>query len=778
MAFAVLAAALFVFYASFLTGRCFLWEDLLYMTYPAFNCLATALASGRFPMWVPGLHDGTPLFCEPWVYYPPIWSLALFVREGHLSSLVIQWYSVGQILMGGMFMYLFLAGHRLVRWASIAGAVLFACSGFLSLHIVHGGLGHAFLWLPLELYFVRRIVNRQSPEWSYLGLILSIMMSFLAGFPQYVLYNAYFMGLYWLYLVALGWRGGTRPVPHGGLAWMGRLALEGLKIAGVMVVVALLCMVVILPLFQAWGETPRQEYGFDKIADESMPWYYLIHGVVANFFGASNGDGCGVPYWGFNKDTQAYRIWHGGYWMYMEFAFYAGQLALIAVVVGFANARRLWRERRELVFFLFALPPLVLLMLGRYGLLYTLFFKLVPGFSLFRTPPRISALVSFCSVVVVAMVFDAVLQRRPELGLRRPLLAAGGAFLAFFGWFALFGVDRFPELASPALWSNACAETVISMGFFAVLAAGLLLVASARFNALKPVLAPLLVGVAFFDLYHALHHFHQGSVPPEKYYADRNGLVSQMVQMRDQNGPFRLAQLRDGKISEEIIFPRNTAYLYPGLEVLEGYLMFNLNGYIAFNAVTNDRVRLDIQNVGLIANADPASGRVALMRYTNALPRVKFYDRVKSYADVKPLCAALDAGTLDYRRELGVMEGDQRRYTLPVNAGPGIAPARVSLTQKTPEWYQIAYETARPGVVFISESFYPGWEADGGRRPIIKVFGAFKGIVITEAGKGVIDVRFSPASLRHGVVISGTTLLVLLITVAALAWRRRRQVPL
>ncbi len=774
IAIAFLVICLGIFYFSFLCGRSYLWEDLLYMSYPAANFFATSLASWHFPLWLSGLHNGTPLFCEPWIYYPFIWGMALFVTDGHLTSLAIQWYLVGQLFMAGFFTYIFLAAHRLNVWASIAGAIVMVFSGFLSLHIVHGGMGHAFLWLPLELYFVKRIVENRSPERDYVFLILSIVMSFLAGFPQYILYNGYFMAAYWLFMVSQGgFQMGCGESSR--CRWVVSLFLECLKMAGVMLVVALLCLFVILPLAQAWGETPRQEYGFDMIADQSTPWYYLIHGLVANFFGASNGNGSGVPFWGFNKDTLEYKTWHGGYWMYMEFAFYAGQMAILALVIATANIRRLWSGRRELVFFLVALGPLVLLMLGRYGLLYNVFFHVVPGFSIFRSPSRIGGLVDFCAAVVVAMLLDVLMKKTMVLRVRKPLLVSVVLYMVFFLWLTIFGTTRFPELEQAPLWSNALTETSISFVLYCLMALVISMIVWSKAARYMSYFAVVLVGLTFFDLYLALHHFHQGTIQPEKYYADKNGLISQMVKMREQSGPFRFAQLRDGIISEEVIFPRNTAYLYPGFEVLEGYLMFNLNSFSAFSSITNQQARLDIQNVGVVANAERATGRVSLSRYTNSLPRVKFYRNVRAYPDVKALCADLDSGRLDYRREIGLLRDDCVTYGINTTAPPVQAEAQIHFIPKNPDEYQISYNTVTPGIIFISETFYPGWEADAGRYPIIRAFGAFKGIVISQAGQGVITVRFRPRVLILGLAISFTTLVVVLGIMTVCIVRRKKR---
>jgi hypothetical protein len=766
----VLSVLLGIFYFNCLGGRSFLWEDVLYMAYPQLSYLATSMASGHFPLWLHGLRCGMPFFSEPLVYCPFYWGLAFSVFDGRLPSVAIQWCFVAQYLLGGFFTFLFLRANRMGLWAGVTGSIVFVFSGFMSLHMIHGTVGPTMVWLPLELLFVNNLVERRQTGRSVIYLILSIWMSLLAGFPQSFVYNAYFLAAYWLFLV---WQ---RDSPAGVMMWMGRGICEALKMFGVFLTVGFLGAIVILSTVQCWSLSSRQEFGFAQISDQSLPWYYLIHGLVPNFFGATNGDGSGIPFWGFNKDTLEYATWHGGAWMYWEFGFYAGQLALIAIAVLTFNVRRLWAERRDAVFFLAMIPLVLWLMLGRYGGLFNIFYHIVPGFSMFRTPARIGCLFDFSAAVLVAFLVDAVMRGKPVLELRRPFLALGGIYGILICGVLLYGSDLFPELKDPRLFSHAATQMGLSVGLFLITAILLIWIkrlVERRNNTgakveggsgwVTQTLVGSLVALTFFDLYLAFHKFHQGKTKPEAYFADRNGLIAQMTKLREQEGPFRFAQLRDGKISEEVVFPRNIGYLYPGYEALEGYILFNLKEYGSFSGITNERIRLDIQNVGVIANLDSKTRQVGLMRYTNSLPRAKFYHDISVYADAKGLYGDLEAGRLDYHRTLGVLRDECVKYGVSTAAPPAGAEAKIHFTPINSDQYQIFYQTTAPGVIFISESFYPGWEANAGQYPVIHAFGAFKGIVIPKAGSGVITVRFFPEILWAGLAISGVTLLGLVL---------------
>lgn len=770
----ILLALMAIFYASFITGEGFLWEDQLYMSYPMVGHLVATLASGHFPLWLSGLHDGIPFYSDLGVqtFYLPAWLLVFFVEQGRLSSVVCQWYYLLHLVLAGVFSYAFLKANKLTVWAAVCGMIVFVFSAFLSLHFTQTAVFMTLIWLPAELYFVNRIVGGAGRWGSYYGLIVCLCLSFLTTFPQVLMYNSYLLAAYWMFSY---W---VRKIQESRLSvWLviRNSVVEVLKIGGVFVVVILLGAVQFIPAVENWSYSARQQFGFAQIADESLPWYYLLHGFVPNFFGMSGGAGGVVPFWGFNKETQAYVNWHSGAWQYWEFGYYAGQLALMTVVVFAFNFKRLWTARRKQMFFFCALLPIFWLMLGRYGGLFNVFYHVVPGFSLFRTPARIGCLLDFCLAVTVAVFVDVLLERKVTLNFRRPLIFLAGLYGFLLIGFLMAGESIFLELKNPVYWTHAMKQLAVSITLFIVIA-GLLAIVVKAGGVKTRLLGVAGLGLAtFIDLYLTFHHFHTGTVNPEQYFADRNNLIAQMADMRARTEPFRFAQLRNGAISEEIVLPRNTAYLYPSLEVLEGYLLFNLRDHSEFNSITNQQARLAIQNVRVVANVDQKTGRVGVMVTTNSLPRAKFYHHIRAYDDAKRLYGDLGSGRLDYWRQIGISRDDARLYGISLAEPSSDAKAEVRFIAKTPEEYQISYNTTAPGIIFISESFYPGWVADNGKRPIVKTFGAFKGIVISEPGQGLITVRFAPQVFYVGLAISLSALVVLIIVAGFVFWRSRKE---
>ncbi len=68
---------------------------------------------------------------------------------------------------------------------------------------------------------------------------------------------------------------------------------------------------------------------------------------------------------------------------------------------------------------------------------------------------------------------------------------------------------------------------------------------------------------------------------------------------------------------------------------------------------------------------------------------------------------------------------------------------------------RVGVETPKPGLLVLADTYYPGWKAtvDGEKSEIHAVDGAFRGVFVPE-GKHQVVFRFSPASIKIGLVLS------------------------
>ena len=93
------------------------------------------------------------------------------------------------------------------------------------------------------------------------------------------------------------------------------------------------------------------------------------------------------------------------------------------------------------------------------------------------------------------------------------------------------------------------------------------------------------------------------------------------------------------------------------------------------------------------------------------------------------------------------------------------------------ERVELRTSTSRPGLLVLTDSFFPGWKAtvDGEDAPVHRVDYLVRGVRVP-AGRHTVRFRYEPASWRAGWIVSLVALLVVLAAVAVGLRRRRAAV--
>ena len=764
VAVAVLALLLALFYWGFLLGRHFIWDDTLEEFYPGVNYFATSIHAGRFPLWFPGVRDGSPFYSDIQlaVFYPLQWVLVPFVQDGRLPYLVYQWYIVFHYLLGGLFMYAFLKQAKLSPMAALSGALVFCLSGFSSLRIVQAVMIQVYIWLPLQLLFVHRLTAGAGRR-AWLGLVGTMVMSLLAGYPQVTLYCWYSVIAYWLYRCwsvrrkdGADWRTAIRRVAGKDVP----------KLAGTFVIVFGLSAVMVLPAAESWWHTSRPRQTFEQLSDASLPYHQLLTLSVPNFFGKTRSTKPPVPFWGF--DPQSLTVTKTltesgirGFWQYWEFGAYTGQIFWLALLLILFNWRSI-EDKLTVRFFLATWVVAIWFMLGRYGGLYTVLYHVLPGVSLFRGAARMSCIATFAAAVLVAYAVDLLRRRAPTLRYWPVFLPAAGCAglalaLSVSGQHLAEGLRNLDRLN----WSRQ--ETSFALIVSILCALVVVGVVRARRGWIAIVCLGSLLVISVADFYHAYGDFQRGRSSPDTYYPKTARWLQLVEEYRERHGPSRFGQILKGGVSEELIAARNLPYFHDYLEVPEGYISFSPDNVATFQSITNEPVKAAIQNIKVRAEVDEHD-KFQFGTRTNILPRVKFFTRIRRYDSNTALLDALERGEIDWHNEAAVSGpptvgeprwSDQDQVTDTND--------EVQLDSLTPESYAITYNVSRPGIVFVSQTFYPGWMANDGHVKLVEVFGAFQGVVIPEAGRGRVVVRFSPSVLKLGITVT-------ILSAAVAAW--------
>ena len=197
------------------------------------------------------------------------------------------------------------------------------------------------------------------------------------------------------------------------------------------------------------------------------------------------------------------------------------------------------------------------------------------------------------------------------------------------------------------------------------------------------------------------------------------------------------------------------------------------------------RGRLAVRAISLVG-AEPGAERVVdlssdlklvylgdakIYEHRSALPRAFIVGRVRLASDDEAELELLRPPDFDARREAVVSEAEWRA------SGGGTtelgASAEAVVVEYRPERVVVETHLASPGLLVLSDAFYPGWRAlvDGQESPILRVDHAFRGVRL-EAGWHRVEFVYQPTSLRVGLAISGATAVAAMVICVARPARR------
>ncbi|MBI3854222.1 MAG: YfhO family protein [Planctomycetes bacterium] len=366
---------------SLLPGKFLFGVDVIGGFYHLRGIVGRALAEGRLPVWDSHTMCGAPLLASMHggVLYPLTWPAAV-LSPGLFWTLTV-WI---HLTLAGLFAFAWLGrGLGLGRWPSLAGALLFMLSGFLTSHVYYGHIPHVstFPWAAAVLWRLERFLAGPTPR---RGLLLAVVLALmiLAGFPQFVFILA-FAVLGRLAHFVFAEREERRARAKTAAQAAGWLALAGLIAAPQL-----------LPTLELIGLGQRAAGGnYEFVTSYSLAPSQLLTLVAPTALG----------------DNREIPVDSAG------FVGIAGLVLAALGAMGRSRQRRLWAGLGLLG---------LLLALGHHTPLFRGFFHLVPGVRLFRVPARYLMLFTLAAAPLAAIGFERLWN-----GDRRKIAAALGVFL-------------------------------------------------------------------------------------------------------------------------------------------------------------------------------------------------------------------------------------------------------------------------------------------------------------------------------------------------------------
>ena len=386
-------------------------SDLVLENFQWKTFIRQSIAEREIPLWNPHQFSGIPFLAagQQSTLYP--FSILYYVFP---LPAAYGWFTVVQLWLAGMFMYLFMRGLNVGRFGGTLAGVVYQLSAFFVISAVFPMIIAGAAWLPLILLAAEYIIQQRpflrgrpaSVPWAVLGAI-ALGCNILAGHVEITYYTLLITAYYAAARLAWLWWTTRNPLPPTPSPLHGEGEKRPQKIfayvltrgAWLVVMVALgvgLGAIQFIPLFEYAGYNFRSDSAsLEQVLGWAHPKRDVIQFALPNFYGnpahhsyvdvftgqtvAATVNAAGDPI-----DTIDWGIKN-----YVEGALYLGILPLVLALYGLLD---LWFGRHDTnprthyrpIFALLALAGLSFMFgLPTYRLLYIL-----PGISQLHSPFR------------------------------------------------------------------------------------------------------------------------------------------------------------------------------------------------------------------------------------------------------------------------------------------------------------------------------------------------------------------------------------------------------
>lgn len=772
-----------LFFAPYLLGlSAFAAGDFTrhYLPYSFFQ--QKSLLAGQLPVWNPHVNSGHPFLAdtESAVFYPV--SNILLLLTSFSSSIVgrLYWLQVEalvHVILACVFTALLV--HRLTenRMAGFAAGIVFGLSGYLSGYPpLQLGILRVAVWLPLILWLLLPARSGRL-KWSrWLWACAAHAVAFFANHPQTFLFLTYAVGGWMIMLAVSQWRQ-SRPIGNddGQLRKAGpvgpRLLVQHL---GMMVAYAaiLICLTVgqLWPALEFTALSVRSARPFHELSSGFPPqdiWQLVVPGVLSLYSPLY----LGISGLGLAAVATVALLWNR--FRLFESSPFARPAAIFFVVVGCVS---------------------ILVSLGDLLPIYPLIHRFAPGWSLFRGQERVAYLFAFSLSVLsgygLALLPSLAARLRQRLGWGLLVFVAGGIALVFAVWHlpgrlhvsdASFIFHAGKSILIALVFYYLCSRVrlwrthliilcfVIAVDLFATNFATILADGQEIRSALtRPEIAATLNAAQSMES--------ESAALPARVYNERrlpedSGMVAgwedvwaaSVLRLAAYNGFF-------------VDFPPDRMWMLTGV-----------------GTVLTWREELTVESQ-LVEEFPLENEATRLHSLTSTAPRIWWAQQARRVDDL-PALALLADPSFDPLQEVLIANSDAEVLGEAwedgrLHFGDG-GEATIGATRLGPTHLEVQIESTQPGLLFVSENFLPGWEAEWRARsqtaepidlPIVRAHQAFLGIPVP-AGSGTVDLAYRPASVRWGLAISALTwvamLLVLRGHVAAglgTVWNRIRRI--
>lgn len=710
--------------------------DVVSFIYPMQMYAIDLLKKGITPLWNPLILTGTPLLAnfQSAPFSPTNFLYFLFPN---LTAWTIQ--IILQPLLAAAFVFLLLRSFGLSTLPAIAGGLFYAFAGFMTIWMEWNGHALVAAFTPLILFLCLKWFETKR---ILFGIFLSVALTLqiFSGYPQIILYQFLAIGML-TFLIK-----GYRQVP--GLMLF---VLLGIGLAATQIIPAVELLL-------------HSQRSLEEVINVSafLPWQYLVTFIAPDFFG--------------NHAT--YNFWGEG--DYTLVTGYSGVVVIILAVLGamqeYPKLGVKFGIGLLILSFLVALPNPI-----------TIFFKETSLLGLQAASAHRVLFLSNLGFAILAGFGLNSLERKIDY-----VKVIRSLYLPFVLLFS-FGIGTLicwtllssqPEVIQSNLTSDfsklstGLRNLVLPTLIFAITSI-ILLVLPLRFKKFNQIAALILILLALAELFRFGWKFTPFSLPDFVY--PETPILSFLKSDPDT---FRIAA--------ENVIPINILMPYK-ITTLEGYdAMYPLK-FAKYLSVLNSG-NLDATPMGRYGSVNSASSPLfdlSNTKYILTLKKdqygnpsevgelpLKFQkDHLKEIFQDKHVAIlentrVLDRAFMVYQWDILPEEETLAQLIDPAfplnhkiiltkapNLISSIGKGKVEILSKEGNSFKV--KTDQPGLLFISNAWYPGFEAfvDGQKEEILKADYNFMAVAIKDPGEHQVTIIYDPDSFKIGKMISLISLL-------------------
>lgn len=428
--------------------------------YPQLVFLADSLARGQSPFWTGNVFAGHPQIADPQslIFSPPHLLLALF--NSAPSMLAMDATTFVMLGLGG-FAIIALFADRNWHWAgAVVAAFCFAFGAAAAWRVQHLGQILSLSYFAIAFVCLDRALERRSLVY---GLAAGVVAAFMVlGRDQ--------VGLLACYLLAF-WVIRHWVVRRSGFVE----SLGPLSVAAIVGAVITVLPLVMSVLFAAHSNRP--EIDLEGAGRGSLHPAHLLTLFIPDLFGSS---GAQAEVWG--PPSFAWN-WTGIFLAQNMFVMYVGALPVLLIL---SQVRTLWRaDIRPMTL---ATLFLATYAFGWYTPFFSLYYKILPGISLYRRPADALFLIGAFLGILAGYALNRLLTDQTNRRLSHLLIALASAAIALgLGLWLALSFERFPGKASEPLLTS-----LVFLGL-SIAAIGLAGMLKLQFQRLVPLVLIVLV---------------------------------------------------------------------------------------------------------------------------------------------------------------------------------------------------------------------------------------------------------------------------------------------